>query len=468
MSVDIAYIISHGFAARMVTQTNLLGLLVKDGKKVALICPDKNDENLKTYCESAGVILYEFNPESSFWTAQYADMRKYFLEDIDGNIALKEKHIWATRYNKSKNPISKLKPYLAYSVYKLISIFPIIRQWYKDREEKHLYSPFAEKLIQEIKPKVLVSTYPVSFTEAILLKAGNNHGNTKTIIHLLSWDNITCKGHFPQLADEYIAWGPIMKSEFIEYYKISEGKIHVCGVPHFDIHNYSRSNPEFKRYLIDFGLNPEDKYLFFGMSSPRFAPNEIDIVEKLAEFVTKDFFGSKVNLVIRPHPQNVSGYMADLSWLVRLEKIKSSRVAIDIPTLNESNLPWSMHINDMVRLSQLLNGAAIILNSGSTLSVDALCLKRPVILTSFDADVTQDFWKSAKRLISYPHLKKLVMLNAITIVFSFEELKSAILELVLDLNIKAKEREKAAFEFCYYLDGNSTKRVLNVLNNSTK
>jgi hypothetical protein len=45
--IDIAYIVSHGFAARMVTQTNLLGLLVKEGKKVALICPDKNDENLK-------------------------------------------------------------------------------------------------------------------------------------------------------------------------------------------------------------------------------------------------------------------------------------------------------------------------------------------------------------------------------------------------------------------------------------
>ena len=47
--IDIAYIVSHGFAARMVTQTDLLGLLVKEGKKVALICPDKNDENLKTY-----------------------------------------------------------------------------------------------------------------------------------------------------------------------------------------------------------------------------------------------------------------------------------------------------------------------------------------------------------------------------------------------------------------------------------
>lgn len=102
MSIDIAYIVSHGFAARMVTQTNLLGLLVKEGKKVALICPDKNDTNLKEYCFNEGVELHEFNPRSQFWTGQYVEIRKYFLEDIDNNIALKEKHIWATKYNTSK------------------------------------------------------------------------------------------------------------------------------------------------------------------------------------------------------------------------------------------------------------------------------------------------------------------------------------------------------------------------------
>lgn len=44
---DIVYIVSHGFASRMVTQTNLLGKLVQAGKSVALISPDKEDIVLK-------------------------------------------------------------------------------------------------------------------------------------------------------------------------------------------------------------------------------------------------------------------------------------------------------------------------------------------------------------------------------------------------------------------------------------
>lgn len=461
--IDICYIITNGFAARMVTQTNLLGLLVKEGKSIGLICPDINDENLKRYCKKEGVHLYEFNPASSFWTSQYAEVRKYFLEDIETNVALKEKHIWATRYNISKRPLNLLRPWVAYLGYKLTKMLPFIKKLYKVREEKHLKSFDAEKLINEINPKVLVSTYPANFSEAMLLKAGNDRPNTKTIIHLLSWDNISCKGHFPQLADEYIAWGPIMKNEFIEYYGLSSNRIYTCGVPHFDVHYTTLLNPDYKAYLVEFGLNPKGKYLFFGMSSPRFTPYEIDIVEQLASWINEDVFGSEINLIIRPHPQNVQGGMADLSWLPRLENIKSKRVAIDIPILKESNLPWSMQYSDMIRLSHLLSGAQIVLNSGSTLTIDALCSYKPVILTSFDGHVTLEYWKSARRLKDYPHLKKLLSFNGVKVAYNYNDLKSHILEYLINPELNMKERIEVIHEFCFLCDGKATDRVKNFL-----
>ncbi len=450
--IDIAYIVSHGFAARMVTQTDLLGLLVKEGKKVALICPDKNDENLKTYCENVGVILYEFSPESSFWTAQYADMRKYFLEDIDANVALKEKHIWATRYNKSKNPINILKPYLAYFVYKLIKIFPIIRQWYKAREEKHLYSPLAEKLIQEIKPKVLVSTYPVSFTEAMLLKAGNNHANTKTIIHLLSWDNITCKGHFPQLADEYIAWGPIMKDEFMEYYNIPENKIHVCGVPHFDVHFTEKDSPL-----------KNVKFILFGMSAQRFVPNEIDIVEWISKFIEENYNDLDLHFIVRPHPQNLTGNMTEKSWIKRLKDLNKGKTSVNFPTTINSKLAWSLKLNDMNVLSELLQNCSVFINSGSTLSIEALGLNKPTILTSFDANENRDYWDSSRRHKDSKHLQKMISLGGVSVVNSFDELKNAINNAIVSPNELSNARIHTYNQECFMIDNKSTKRVVNVL-----
>lgn len=458
---DIVYIVSHGFASRMVTQTNLLGKLVQAGKSVALISPDKEDIVLKNYCNEEGVELYEFNPSSSFWTSQYTDSRKYFLEDIDSNVALKEKHIWAIKYNTSKNPWNHLRPRVLYLVYKLIKKFPIIRKLYRLKEQKYLKSNEAENLIKRLNPKYLVSTYPVSFGESMLLKAGNNNISTTTIIHLLSWDNISCKGHFPELGQKYIAWGPIMKQEFVEYYKINPNEIEICGVPHFDMHFESKSKPDFKKHLLQLGLDSEKPYIFFGMSSPRFAPMEIEIVERLSHAIQSNQFGADMQMVVRPHPQNVQGYMADLSWLPRLKKLQSNRVGVDYPLLKKSKMQWSMEMEDMIKFSQLLVHSKLCINSGSTLCIDALSCNIPVLVTAFDSDSKLNYWKSARRLMDFPHLKKLRDLGGFVVVNSFAKFFDEISKYISNPEKDIENRNTALFHETSANTGKATTTVVN-------
>ncbi len=462
MKTDIAYIISHGFAARMVMQTNLLGLLVQEGKNVVLVAPDKEDENLKNYCDENGVKLCQFNPKSNFWNAQYYNARKYFLEDIKANPALWEKHIYSIKYNKSKNPWKHILPRLLIIIYYLCQWFPSLKKWYKQREEKYLESEEALVLIKKINPRIIVSTYPVNFIEAMLLKAAKQQ-NAKTILHLLSWDNISCKGHFPQLADEYITWGTIMKEELIEYYNISKDKIHVCGVAHFDLHIESKQNPKPEQYLKGLGLKIDKPYLFFGMSSPRFAPKEIDIVEWIAKEVRNNIFGEEMQLIIRPHPQNVQGGMADQSWLPRLNNLHGNRVGVDFPDLIKSKMPWSMKQKDMKRLSQLISGCSVSLNSGSTLSIDAMMCSVPVILTSFDGEHQLNYWASARRLIDFIHLKKLVQDGGVSVVQSYEEMTSMLLNYINDPNYNLERRNYSIERECSNNQDLATKKIIDQL-----
>lgn len=464
--IDIAYIVSHGFAARMVMQTNLLGRLVDKGLNVALIVPDETDQNLLDYCKTAKVTLFEFNQKNDFWSHQHAESRKYFLEDLDQNPALLEKHIWATKYNPSKNAIGQLRPRILYMVYRMVKYIPSIRTWYKRREKKHLESSDAEALLNKINPKIIISTYPVNFTEAMLLRAGNNRKDTKTMIHLLSWDNISCKGFFPELAQDYIAWGQIMKDEFIEYYKIPQNKIHICGVPHFDLHTESLKNPD-SQHLVKLGLDAQKPYLFFAMSSPRFAPCEIDIVEWLSIVISKDVFGDDLQMVVRPHPQNVQGSMADISWIPRLKALQTSRVRVDFPELSmESKMSFSMQAHDMIKFSQLLAGSLLCLNSGSTVSIDALVCQKPGILTSFDGKDKLEFWKSARRLISYTHLKKMVETKGVTAVSNYEELTSEIQAFLRDKNRNITEREMLLKMQCTNEETSATENVVKLLSNA--
>ena len=452
---------SHGFAARMLTQTNLLGKLVQKGLSIALICPDATDQGLVEYCEDNQVDLFEFNPITNFWSNQHYTARKYFLEDIKKNTALWEKHVYDLRYNKDSSLGKKVRAYMLLVAYYLVIVFPFLRNIYLWIEQKSLSSTEANRLISEIDPRILVSTYPVNFAESMLLKAGSS--DTIKIIQLLSWDNITCKGRFPVLADRYIAWGPIMKQELMDHYKVPEDNIYIGGVPHFDVHFRSRENPPPNADLLELGLDPTRPYLFFGMSSPRFAPKEIDIVEWMAKQVQEGAFGAGMQLIIRPHPQNIQGNLADKSWLPRLNALHLDQVAVDFPDIVRSRIPWSMSKNDMFRMSHLLAGSSICLNSGSTLSIDAILCGTPVILTSFDGDVTMDYWQSARRLIDYPHLRKLVELGGVSVVEDYRTLSKEIWRYLDNEHYKKAERALTISKQCHGSDEEATERVTNIL-----
>lgn len=463
MSVDICYVVSHGFASRMITQTDLLGRLQRAGRSVAVICPDKTDPVLSKYCAERDIRLEEFEPRTSFFNEDYLFKRRYFLEDIESNPALWEKHLSATRFHPARNPFRRARPYWYYLMYRLNRWLPQIRRRFQARESRYLQSPEADRLLRELKPRKLVSTYPVTLGEAILLHYGNRDPGIETWIHLLSWDNITCKGRFVETADRYIAWGEVMRDEFMTYYGVAAERIEMCGVPHFDVHRDPQVRQRIPEVLHALGLSSGRPYLLFAMSSPRFAPNEIDVVEWLADQVTRGAFG-EVQLLVRPHPQNVAGNMSDASWLPRLQKLATRPgVAVALPKLVSSRLRWSMDEQDMYELAAMLAGAGVVLNSGSTVSIDALMHGKPVLITSFDAHAQRDYWDSARRLMDYPHLKTLHGLGGVELCKDFGALEDSIRSLLADPQKEATRRRRALLAECHSDDGNATERVVGAL-----
>lgn len=460
--VDICYVISFGFAARMLFQTGLITQLTESGKTVAIITPDPEDENLKEFATNPKVQIYGAKEENNIWTQDYLFKRKYFLEDVKANPALWEKHVYSLWYSGSKHPWRRIRPLYYGAIYQSVKVFPGIRNRFQKNEKKYLQSPETDDLIKRINPKMVVSTYPVNFLEARVLFAAQK-ARIPTTLHLLSWDNITSKGIFPVIADFYILWGEVMRQELKEYYQIEANKIQVCGVPHFDNHFRLKGTTGYKALLSDFGLNPEAPYLFFAMSAKRFAPREIDIVEWLAKAIEANVFGPDLQLVVRPHPQVMTGNMATKSWLTRLQAIKSKRVAIDFPRMVESKLKWSLKKQDMNHLSKLMAGCSICLNSGSTISIEALIFDKPVLLTSFDAAVQLPYWKSARRLIDYTHLKKFIALGGATVTRSLSDLEEQVKIYLKNPQKDQDKRQYALNQQCFESDGNATGKVVKAL-----
>lgn len=455
---DICYIVSHGFSSRMVFQTGLLAKVKDSGKEVSVIAPDASDENLQEYSKKQGVKLEEFKPPNNLFTVDYLFKRKYYLEDIRNNPGLWAKHLAAARNPTSKNPYHWIAPYYYYLIYQLIKIFPGIRRRFQRYENRILDSEQAVSKIKEIDPALVVATYPVNLPESMLLRAAQKLG-IPTVIHLLSWDNITCKGHFPATADYYIAWGPIMKEEFQQYYQVPVDKIYPCGVPHFDEHFTVKQAPKYDTHLEQLNLDPRKPYLFVAMSSPVFCPRGIDIVEWMADKINRSEFGADMQLIVRPHPQNVQGGMADFSWMTRLKAMVSDRVAVDYPSLVKSNLPWSMQDHDMRRLSNLIAGCSVCVNFGSTVSIDALMVGKPVVVAAFDGNEYLPWYRSGRRQMEYVHYFKLIETGGIQVSYNFEEFDQQIKRYIAEPDADMAGRENAIHRECGANDGQATARV---------
>ena len=447
----------------MILHSGLLSHLRNEGLRVALVVPNADEQSMKKLAGRLDIGVFPTPRLNARYQSEYERFRRYVFDDVQQNPALRAKHL-----RDLHAPASRIwrrlqaRLYLSFGRRRMSS--PGLAGLFRKVEEWHYSGRETSSLLRRLEPKLMVSTYPVAAIEAVFLNEAQRLGLT-TVAQLLSWDNITCKGRFPVVPRYFLAWGSIMMNEIHEHYGIPLDRISICGAAHFDAHVTAPSGNLVEATLDSLGLDANEPYLFFGMSSPYFAPHEIDIVEWLAGAVRKDLFGPSLQLAVRPHPQNVSGNMADLSWLSRLEALKGERVGIDYPTLEKGQLRWNMAAEDLPRLAALLAGCTISMNSGSTLSLDAITHGKPVILTCFDANYEVPWWKSVRRLADYPHLVKLIALGGVRVTRSFQELRAAIDDYLADPGLDSQGRALTKEQECGPGDGLASRRVAAALTN---
>lgn len=455
-SPHICYCVSHGFSARMLLQTGLLHSISNAGIKVTLLTTDADSSMFQG---KEGFELVQIPHRDSKAINGYFQLRKYMFEVLGENPALMEKHLRRIR-RRDQSLIGWCVPRIGLCMNRIFNKFKLLRLSAKQLEERYVFSSKKiGKLLKQLNPDLVISTYPVMPPEPQLLREAKREG-ISTLIHLLSWDNITCKGVFPIISDYAISWGPIMTKEFESYYSINRSRIFECGVPHFDVHTkLTRENSTPIENSVTAEAR-ERRTIFFAMSAPVFAPREIDVIEFLARRVHENDFGHDVDLVVRPHPQNLTGVMADVSWIRRLKILESDRVLINYPLMHDGILPWGIHDSDMEKYSQLLRGASVVLNSGSTVTIEALLLNKPVIFTSFDGDDLLDYWESSRRLIDFLHIKKLLAYGAVDVAKSYAQLIDQVQSALNFPDRLVKERQIAFEKECGPCDGNATDRVV--------
>jgi hypothetical protein len=454
--MTFVFLCTNAFSQRMMTQTNLLGKLALRGNKVKIIidkCP--NGEFVK-YCKDFDIDIIEYHSTAWVTSFRYQKFRRFVYENIKSNPALLSFYL---KGKNSKSTYTRLEFQIYYVVFKVTSFLPYLRVIFRAIEEKILVDKKAIRFLQKFGKSILISTYPANPQEGILLRTSKSL-NWTSVIQFLSWDNITTKGMPYHVADFYLSWGQFMTDDILNNYFVKRDNIINTGPPHFDLYSKQCELVEIElpgRHKLKAG----DKFLLFVMSSVYNAPGEIEIIERISRWIEDGKFG-ELKLLIRVHPLNLAGENKSTSMIERLINIQSSKVHLDYPIISDNEQSWMMSQQDMYRLKFSIANSLVVINSGSTVAIESLILKKNVILTLFDGEQLQPWHDSASRV--YFHIDRLIKNGGIDVATSYESLK-VILKKTTDNLISALnvEGQANASKHCGEIDGESTNRVVDEL-----
>jgi CDP-glycerol glycerophosphotransferase (TagB/SpsB family) len=455
-SARIACLISNGFGARLVLKSGVARKLVAQGTSVTVISPNADEPYYQQECRDEGIALRQDPDDRGRAAHRFRTYRPYFLDNVMGNASLKIIH---EQYFEGRPALGAALATLN----RLLGRNPVVGAAYRMLESRMNRSESVRQLLQELNPDLLVLCSPYGVREVIYLLHAKELG-IPVVCQIQSWDNITSKGTPLVMPDYFITWGPIMTQEVTEYYRFPRHKILECGVPHFDVYHRKDQLSSRQAVLESLNLSPDDPYMVFGMVTPYCCPNELDLLMWLSHKINNGMFVKPCSLIIRPHPQTVSGYYArEARELERLMSLAGPRIGIHMPQLSSERLYCDMPRSEMSRIASLLAGSDLCLNVWSTLCLDAFLVDRPVISIGFDGWEELPYEKSARSGPDHIHIAKLLAFGGLRVAKSFEELENHINTYLANSGLEQTGRALAVAQECGPQDGQSTERVVTVL-----
>jgi hypothetical protein len=455
--IHIVFLLTHGFSARTVIRSGLAGRLGAQKARVTVISANANEAYFQRECHTESLVLTQEPKSGGPFAWRFRLYRPYLLDDVLNNPALRIAHLG----RRKRHPLVFWPMEV---INRTIARSPLFRKFSRALECKANRSREVQQLLLQLQPDLLVLLTPFGTRDVVYLLHARELG-IPVVCQMLSWDNITTKGTPLLMPDYFISWGPIMTEELVDLYHFPRHKVYECGVPHFDVYSQKDQLTPRDTLLREIKLPVNHPYIFYGMGAKySWGFDEIDLLEWLAGQVNGNAFAEPCSLVIRLHPQGVSGfYSLNAKDWQRLRALAGPRVVLDAPPVLSERLESDAPKSDMYHLASLLAGSAMCINVSSTLCLDACMLDRPTITVAFDGWEDLPYEESSRQAVDYIHMAKLLALGGVRIARSFSGLEADINAYLRDPSLDRDGRMLSVARECGPRDGKATERVANTL-----
>lgn len=462
MQKTIFITISRSFITRNILRSGGLNLLKKSGHRIVVFFQaGQIPQYLKDELEDDQVKLIAIQPSINPFLRRLIKLKDYLISTRTTKIRLFFEA--NAKYFKSGEVTLLKKPgFRAHSrlfLAKLISRIHFLKPLF--RWIDFYIFPEKNKDIQQYfdtyKPDLVFSTSIISAIDVAFLKEAKRR-EIKTVSMPKSWDNIT-NGYYRFIPDYFLVHNQLASEIVHSLQGVPKDIIHIIGMPVFDWYCKKEIIMTREEHFKKKGLDPKRALLFFG-SEGFWAVNDSKIAEKIHSWVVNNELAKPCQLLVRPHYSNVK------SDVFKNLRGKEYVVVDNYRIMDFLADKWDPDVPETIDFVNSVMHCDVMINTASTLSLDAACVDRPVINIGFGCELVSDGEDiTTKKVYGSDHIKWMLSAGGTEKVDSFEELKKQINCYLLNPEIKSKERALLREKLCYKVDGLSSKRMTDTLDN---
>lgn len=315
------------------------------------------------------------------------------------------------------------------------------------------------KRLEQLKPDLMVMLNPYLFHEPALVREARRL-KIPILALIPSWDNISTKGRLVFNFDGYMVWSQVQKAQLDQFYPTSrKGPVYVIGAPQFDVFKSEEFFLDRETYCQSQGLDPHRPIILHAIGSPNFFREEHGALE-LAKRVSAGHFGN-AQLLVRPHPIHDKAELTDLFKPFAPHVVLQRTARVDVPLYKRLQTD-----EDVVSWINTFRHADVLVNTASTVAIDAALFGKPIVNLNFDPEPGQPNHQLLKDICEkWTHFSPLMSLGGLWQGNNYEEVSEGIQTYLRTPEVHQEGREKMIAFVCEFADGRCGERMANAILN---
>lgn len=309
------------------------------------------------------------------------------------------------------------------------------------------------KRLRSLKPDLVVTLNPYLYHEQALMREIRQM-KIPVLALIPSWDNISTKGRLVHRYNGYMVWSETQADQLDHFYPSSrKGPVYVIGAPQFDVFKREEFFMSREDFCRQYELDPKKRIILHAIGSPNFFREEHGALE-LAKRVSTGEYGD-VQLLVRPHPIHDKAELSDL-FAPFAPKVRLQQTArVDIPLFRRMQTD-----GDVVNWINTFRHTDVLVNTLSTVAIDAALFGKPVINLNFDPEPGQPNGQLLKDVSEYwTHYRPVVDLGGIWQGNSYEDIGEGIRTYLKTPQLHHAERDDMTQFVCGFTDGRNGERM---------